>query len=99
MEYLGYKSMNDPLFRVDKTLLRLQPTVPDDMEIDYMEAMDKFVEAVEAGSGTAFVSSWGEANPGGGKDRIELFIERSKNNLITSRDSLKEILRILSLEV
>jgi len=99
MEYLGYKSMNDPLFRADKTLLRLQSTVPGDLEIDYMEAMDKFVESAEAGSGTAFVSSWGEANPGGGKDRIEMFIERSKRNVISSRDSLKDIMRILNLEV
>ena len=91
--------MNDPLFRADKTLLRLQSTVPGDLEIDYMEAMDKFVESAEAGSGTAFVSSWGEANPGGGKDRIEMFIERSKRNVISSRDSLKDIMRILNLEV
>lgn len=99
MEYLGYKSMNDPLFRADKTILRLQSAVPSDLDIDYMEAMDKFVESAETGSGIAFVSSWGEANPGGGKDRIEMFIERSKNNLIESRDSLKEILRILNVEV
>ena len=28
MEYLGYKSMNDPLFEADKTIKRLQRLVP-----------------------------------------------------------------------
>ena len=46
----------------------------------------------------AFVSSWGEANPGGGKDRVKLFIERSKNNVIVSRDSLKTVMDILDLK-
>ena len=45
----------------------------------------------------AFVSSWGEANPGGGKDRVQLFIERSKKNVIASRDSLKTVIDILNL--
>jgi hypothetical protein len=46
----------------------------------------------------AFVSSWGEANPGGGKDRVELFIERSKKNVMESRDGLKRVLDILGLK-
>merc|ERR1719354_726589 len=87
MDYLGFKSMNDPLFRADKTLLRLQTLVPSDYEIDYMEAMEKFNEKAEEGNGIAFISSWGEANPGGGKDRIEYFIERSKKNMIDAKDS------------
>eukprot|EP01083_Nonionella_stella_P273645 928415_1 len=35
MEYLGFKSMKDPLFRADKTMQRLQTLVKDDDEIDY----------------------------------------------------------------
>ena len=46
----------------------------------------------------AFVSSWGEANPGGGKDRVRLFIERSKKNVIESRDGLKKVMDILDLK-
>ena len=29
---------------------------------------------------------WGEANPGGGKDRIDFFIERSKGFVTQTRD-------------
>ena len=78
MEYLGFKSMNDPLFRADKTMFRLRSLVPPDEEDNYIEAMELFSEMAEAASNTAFISSWGEANPGGGKDRVDMFIERSK---------------------
>jgi len=99
MDYLGFKSMNDPLFRADKTLLRLQTLVPSDYEIDYMEAMEKFNEKAEEGNGIAFISSWGEANPGGGKDRIDFFIERSRKNLIDAKDSLGAVVKILDLNL
>lgn len=46
----------------------------------------------------AFVSSWGEANPGGGKDRVQLFIERAKKNVIASRDGLGTVIEILDLK-
>mmetsp|Transcript_11661 Transcript_11661/g.13555 ORF Transcript_11661/g.13555 Transcript_11661/m.13555 type:complete len:228 (+) Transcript_11661:147-830(+) len=98
MEYLGFKSMNDPLFRIDKTLFRLQALVGED-DIDYMEAMELVNQAVEDGNGIAFVSSWGEANPGGGKDRIDLFIERAKRFVIATRDGLGTIIKILDLKV
>ncbi len=99
MEYLGFKSMNDPLFRADKTMQRLQALVGEDVEIDYMEAMETFNEKSEEASNIAFVSSWGEANPGGGKDRVELFIERSKKLVMTSRDSLGTCIDLLGLKV
>ncbi len=99
MEYLGFKSMNDPLFRADKTMQRLQTLVSEDVEIDYMEAMETFNEKSEEASNIAFVSSWGEANPGGGKDRVELFIERSRTLVVKSRDSLGTCIDLLGLKV
>jgi hypothetical protein len=99
MEYLGYKSMNDPLFKADKTMLRLQNLVSSDDETDYMEAMEMFNEKAEEASNTAFVSSWGEANPGGGKDRVELFIERSRKQVESARDSLGTVIKILGIQV
>jgi hypothetical protein len=98
MEYLGYKDTNDPLFKVEKTLMRLQAEVPREFDDEFQTAMEKAVEAAEEGSGMAYISSWGEANPGGGKDRVELFIERSKNDVIAVHDSLATIIRILDLK-
>lgn len=95
MDYMGYKSMNDPLFKADKTLKRLSTLVPSEDAVDYLEAMEKWGEASEEASGMAYVSSWGEANPGGGKDRVEYWIERSRKNVSDARDSLGVALRIL----
>eukprot|EP00980_Cylindrotheca_fusiformis_P006691 scaffold1398_cov116-Cylindrotheca_fusiformis.AAC.8 len=98
MDYLGFKNINDPLFKADNAMLRLRALVPTDKEVDFYEAVEQFADNAEEASSMAFVSSWGEANPGGGKDRVKLFIERSKNNVIKSRDSLKTVIDILKLE-
>jgi len=91
--------MNDPLFRADKTLMKLQRIVPDEYDSQFQDALDTWMEKAEEGNGMAFVSSWGEANPGGGKDRVELFIERSKNDVIEAKDSLGTVIKILGLKV
>lgn len=70
MDYLGYKNVNDPLFKAEKTFRRLEILVPGDKEAAYLEAVEKWQEAADEGSGIAFVSSWGEANPGGGKGKV-----------------------------
>ena len=98
MEYLGFKSTNDPLFQADKTMMRLKDKAGDSREVEYYEAIDIFAQNAEEANSMAFVSSWGEANPGGGKDRIKLFIERSKNNVIKSKDALKTVMDILDLK-
>eukprot|EP00984_Skeletonema_dohrnii_P011734 scaffold4707_cov96-Skeletonema_dohrnii-CCMP3373.AAC.4 len=98
MEYLGFKSTSDPLFKADTAMLRLKDLVPSDREVDFYDAVDAFAQNAEEASSMAFVSSWGEANPGGGKDRVALFIERAKNNVIASRDALKTIIDILDLK-
>ncbi|KAL7495877.1 hypothetical protein ACHAWT_004210 [Skeletonema menzelii] len=98
MEYLGFKSTSDPLFKADAAMLRLKDLVPSDREVDFYDAVDLFAQNAEEASSMAFVSSWGEANPGGGKDRVQLFIERAKKNVIASRDSLKTVMDILDLK-
>ena len=40
----------------------------------------------------------GEANPGG-KDRVELFIERSRRNVVASWDCLGVVLEILGVPI
>jgi hypothetical protein len=98
MDYLGYRDINDPLFRADKTMKKLEPLIPIDRFGDYLDAIEKWSEAAEEGNGMAFISSWGEANPGGGKDRVALFIERAKKNVVDSRDSLAVIIDILGIK-
>jgi len=99
MEYLGYKSMEDPLFRADKTLIRLQNIVPakdTQAQNDYQDALDLFIEKADEGNGMAYISSWGESNPGGGKDRVAMFIERSRKDVIEAKDALAVVKRVLN---
>jgi hypothetical protein len=97
MDYLGYKDITHPLFKADKTMRRLEPFVPTDREGDFYEAIESWMIAAEEGNGMAYISSWGEANPGGGKDRVQLFIERARKNVIQARDSLSIIVDIFEL--
>lgn len=102
MEYLGYKSTSDPLFKAESTLRRLVLTKDisnsPQLEGQFYDAIDTYSQNAEEANSMAFVSSWGEANPGGGKDRVRQFIERSRNNVVASRDSLKAVLDILNLK-
>ena len=99
MEYMGYRSTTDPLYKAEKTLRRLYEDAPSTKrDTEFTEAVEVFAENADEASGMAFISSWGESNPGGGKDRVELFIERSKNNVIASKNSLKTIIDILELD-
>ena len=97
MDYLGYKDIKHPLFKADKTMRRLEPFVPTDREVEFYEAMESWMIAAEEGNGMAYISSWGEANPGGGKDRVQLFIERARKNVVQARDSLSTIVDIFEL--
>ena len=95
MESMGFKSTKHPLFQADKTMIRLQSLVPSDRASDYIDAVERWTEAAEEASGIAYVSSWAEANPGGGKDRVEFYIQRSKNNVIQAKDALRVALDLL----
>mmetsp|Transcript_8159 Transcript_8159/g.17594 ORF Transcript_8159/g.17594 Transcript_8159/m.17594 type:complete len:234 (-) Transcript_8159:2399-3100(-) len=98
MDYLGFKSTKDPLYKAEKTLRRLYEDAPANRDAEFIDAVEVFSENAEEASSMAFISSWGEANPGGGKDRVELFIERAKKNVINSRNSLKTVIDILELD-
>jgi hypothetical protein len=97
MTYLGYKNINDPLFKADKTMKRLESLVSADMEGEFLDAIEKWSEAADEANGMAYISSWGESNPGGGKDRVALFIERAKKNVLDARSSLATVIGILEI--
>ena len=43
----------------------------------------------------AYVSSWGEANPGGGQSEINRYLAKSRDNVVESADLLKVIIDCL----
>ena len=46
----------------------------------------------------AYVSSWGEANPGGGQDEIARYLEKSRQGVIESATILKELCKIFKVD-
>ena len=46
----------------------------------------------------AYTSSWGEANPNGGKEVIDEYLERTKEDVMESEKYLYQILKYLKLE-
>ena len=98
MDYLGYKATSDPLFKADKAMLRLYALVSKEDSSDYIEAVERYTENADEASGMAFISSWGESNPGGGKDRVDLFIERARKNVVTAQESLGVVVKVLDLK-
>mmetsp|Transcript_8213 Transcript_8213/g.12559 ORF Transcript_8213/g.12559 Transcript_8213/m.12559 type:complete len:231 (-) Transcript_8213:27-719(-) len=98
-DYLGYKSTEDPLFKVDKLMVRAAPLVDPDNFDDYLEAVESYKEKADQGALLAYTSSWGEANPNGGKDVIEKFLEDTKREVEKTEPLLRKVLDYLNLEV
>ena len=95
---MGYKSMNDPLFKAGDLMLRASSMVKSDADFErYNAAMDKWTEKADAGNVMAYVSSWGEANPGGGQDEIARYLEKSRKEVVQSANLLKTIMDILGI--
>lgn len=96
-EFLGYKSVTDPLYRVDKLMVRAGPLVdPDDFE-NYLDAVERYREKADQSSLLAYTSSWGEANPNGSKEVIEDYLEQTKMQVVESERLLKQVLNYLKL--
>jgi hypothetical protein len=88
---MGYKSTEDPLYRVDKLMVRAAPLVdPNDFE-NYLEVVEKYKDKADNTAMMAYTSSWGEANPNGGKEVIDDYLERTKEDVLESEKYLKQI--------
>lgn len=97
--YLGYKSTTDPLFKADKLMINAGPLVdPNEFE-DYLDVVEKYREKADQGAMMAYTSSWGEANPNGGKELIDEYLERTKDEVVETEKLLRKVLGFLKLEI
>ena len=100
-EYLGYKSTEDPLFHVDKLMLKAAPLVDEsvmDVE-DYVDLVERYREKADYTSLMAYTSSWGEANPNGGKEVVDDYLEKTRGEVKETEQLLRKVLGALKLEV
>lgn len=100
-EYLGYKSTLDPLFKIDKVMVKAANTKFVDANVmeDYLDVVEKYREKADMGSMMAYTSSWGEANPNGGKDVMEEYLLSTKSEVEQTASLLKSIMGYLKLDV
>ena len=99
---LGLRSTTDPLFQIEKVFAKIKTLNILEDDYDKLDAIYDAVEdwnsSISMSNSMAFISQFGEYNPGGGKDRVELFIDRAKKNVIQACDSLQVIIDILHIE-
>ena len=98
-DYLGYKSTKDPLFKADKLMVKAAPLVDPDFFEEYLDVVERYREKADQGAMMAYTSSWGEANPGGGKEIIDEYLESTKDEVMKTELLLKSVLGYLNLEV
>jgi hypothetical protein len=69
---------------------------PDKLDA-FFEASESWNSAVNMSNSMAFISQFGEYNPGGGKDEVLKYLNESKKQVILARDSLKTIMECLGI--
>jgi hypothetical protein len=80
-------------------MVKAAPLVdPDNFEA-YLDVVEKYREKADQGAMMAYTSSWGEANPNGGKDIIEEYLLDTKVEVETTEKLLRSALGYLNLEV
>mmetsp|Transcript_28137 Transcript_28137/g.68524 ORF Transcript_28137/g.68524 Transcript_28137/m.68524 type:complete len:137 (+) Transcript_28137:394-804(+) len=98
--FLGYKSTEDPLYRADKLMVRAASVIDSvggDVE-GYLSVVEAYKDKADNSAMMAYTSSWGEANPNGGKEVIDEYLERTKLDVMETEKYLGQILKYLNLE-
>lgn len=97
--YLGLRSTKDPLFQIERVLEKAQAYIDDvDLADKYIEASETFQSTQSMANSMAFTSSFGEYNPGGGKDQVDKYLEESRKQVVLCQKALGEIVDILQLK-
>lgn len=96
--YLGCSNIFHPLFQSEKLWVRIMNSdyLPADSD-DFIDAWEEFEKHKRTGDEWAYTSSWGEANPGGGKDKVEDYLLRSKKEVKLATESLGKLIKMLKL--
>lgn len=98
-EKFGMRSLTANLYNTEQLWKDIQmadmvPSGQDDRFQDLIEDFEKYKREADE---WAFTSTWGEANPGGGKDKVEEYLVKSKDYTMKATKALKEIVQILKL--
>mmetsp|Transcript_19737 Transcript_19737/g.54886 ORF Transcript_19737/g.54886 Transcript_19737/m.54886 type:complete len:209 (-) Transcript_19737:1126-1752(-) len=96
---LGLRSTTDPLFQIDKVFARVKymDVDPDKLD-DFFAASEDWTSAMTMSNSMAFISQFGEYNPGGGKDEVLKYLNESKKQVETAAQCLRVIMDTLDIK-
>ena len=96
---LGLRSTTDPLFQIEKVFAKVKnmDIDPDQLEA-FFEASEDWNSAMNMSNSMAFISQFGEYNPGGGKDEVLKYLNEAKKQVEIAQKSLKTIMDCLGIE-
>eukprot|EP00306_Pavlova_sp_CCMP459_P010484 CAMPEP_0185192916 /NCGR_PEP_ID=MMETSP1140-20130426/20202_1 /TAXON_ID=298111 /ORGANISM="Pavlova sp., Strain CCMP459" /LENGTH=275 /DNA_ID=CAMNT_0027759679 /DNA_START=9 /DNA_END=837 /DNA_ORIENTATION=+ len=98
-EVMGFKSTQHPLYLADQVMIRAQPLLKPDSDFDaYDTAVELWARKAEEANVMSYTSSWGEANPGGGRDAVQRYLDKSKKEVVESKELLRQILSALPVD-
>lgn len=97
---LGLRSTTDPLYQIEKVFGKVKnmDLDPDKLE-SFFEASEDWNSAMSMSNSMAFISQFGEYNPGGGKDEVLKYLNESKKQVILAEQALKTIMECLDISV
>jgi len=98
-KYLGQTSIKANLFDTKQMLVNfeLAGMVPSGLDDEYGDLVEDFERYKREADEWAYSSSWAEANPGGGRDRTEDYLLRSKNLAEKATKTLGRLVEILGI--
>jgi Ca2+ transporting ATPase len=95
---LGLRSTTDPLFQIDKVFAKVKYMDMDpDLLDSFFDAAEDWNSAMSLSNSMAFISQFGEYNPGGGKDEVLKYLVESQKQVVIAQKSLKTIIDCLGI--
>ena len=97
--YLGLRTTDHPLFQIEKALAlpATQDRIEDDKFEDWIAATEGWSSHVAKVNELSYTSSFGEYNPGGGKELVAKYLELARGETVLARDSLKTMIELLKI--
>ena len=96
--YFGLRTTDHPLFQLDKLYAKAQQKLPDDVDFDqWIEATEGLQSQIAKINELAYTSSFGEYNPGGGKEQVRKYLLLCKEQVEGTKVSLETIVKLLKI--
>ena len=96
--YFGLRTTDHPLFQLDKLYNKAQDKLPDDVDFEaWIKATEDLASQIAKINELAYTSSFGEYNPGGGKEQVRKYLLLAKEEVVQARDSLQTMVTLLKL--